>query len=438
MKSSIDSKFKETGIGLIPEDWEVKKIKDVCKQVRESFNPNENDIRPYLGLEHINEGSLTLNGVGSSSDVKSGKLVFHKGQILFGKLRPYFRKVYRPDFDGVCSTDIFVIDKKDENDNGFLFYFFANPFIVDIATQSSEGTRMPRASWSYLSDLEFAFPTLYEQKAIGRFLSTLDQKISLNNQMNQTLEEIAQSTFRHWFVHYEFHDDNGQPYKSSGGEMVDSELGEIPKGWKVGKLGDLLKIQIGGDWGEDKEFHNSFRVTCLRGTDIQKLKEAGYTSEAPDRWIKRNSLSKRELTNCDVLLGASGLGPIGRSLYFSEAIKNNYSSPIIYSNFCKRLEAKSPELAIYSEKLIEYIYKRGGIEAFITGTSIPNLDTKGLLNLEIVIPPEDLIKKYSNFIKFKNYHQYNPENTLLSKIRDSLLPKLMSGKIRVPMEATGK
>ena len=113
--------YKETEIGLIPEDWEIKKIGDICQQVRNSFNPNDNDIRPYIGLEHINEGSLTLNGVGSSSEVKSGKLVFQNGQILFGKLRPYFRKVYRPDFDGVCSTDILVIDKKEDNDNRFIF-----------------------------------------------------------------------------------------------------------------------------------------------------------------------------------------------------------------------------------------------------------------------------------------------------------------------------
>lgn len=405
-------RFKETEIGLIPEDWKIKKIKDVCKQVRESFNPNENDIRPYLGLEHINEGSLTLNGVGSSSDVKSGKLVFHNGNILFGKLRPYFRKVYRPDFDGVCSTDIFVIDKKDENDNGFLFYFFANPFIVDIATQSSEGTRMPRASWSYLSDLEFAFPTLYEQKAIGKFLSTLDQKLHLNHQMNQTLEEIAQTIFRRWFIHFEFPDENGKPYKSSGGEMVDSELGEIPLGWEVGKLGDVCDIIMGqspksefyNEEGEGLPFHQGvtnfgerFPKDKMYCTVDNKIAEYG-----------------------DILFSVRA--PVGRiNIAISKIVIGRGISAIRHKN---RLQS----FLLYQ---LKNIFKEE--DSIGSGTVFNAITRRDLDDLLILIPNLEINTKFDSLIGSidKKIENLSSQSENLFKLRDLLLPKLMSGKIRV-------
>lgn len=150
--------FKQTEIGMIPDDWEEKPIGDVCKLVKEQYIPNENDVRPYIGLEHIEQGTLHLTGVGKSSDVKSNKFIFKKGQILFGKLRPYFRKVIHSSFNGVCSTDIWVIESKNGYDNGYLFYFFTNPEIIAEASRSSEGTKMPRAVWNYLSMLKKHFP----------------------------------------------------------------------------------------------------------------------------------------------------------------------------------------------------------------------------------------------------------------------------------------
>lgn len=443
MKSSIDSKFKETEIGLIPEDWEISQIKDICVQVRKSFNPNDNDIRPYIGLEHINEDSLTLNGVGSSSNVKSGKFVFNKGQILFGKLRPYFRKVYRPDFDGVCSTDIIVIDKKDNFDSAFLFYFFANPVIIDIATQSSEGTRMPRASWSYLSDLEFAFPPLPEQKVIGKFLSSLDQKIALNNQMNQTLEAISQAIFHRWFVHFEFPDENGLHYKSSGGEMVDSELGEIPIGWKIVQLRDLVSYYIGGGWGnEDKVKDFEIESFVIRGTDIPKL-TFGDINSCPKRYHKESNYKSRKIEPMDIVFEISGGSkgqPVGRSILIDEELVKNFGS-VICASFCKLIRPDSNIISPYFiDHYFKSMYKSGEITEYqLQSTGITNFNFEYFMNKLVALPDSSINNSFHQLInpiqtqKSKLGHQ----NSILSQIRDSLLPKLMSGKIRV-MEATAK
>ncbi|MEN6553878.1 MAG: restriction endonuclease subunit S [Methanobacterium sp.] len=401
--------FKETEIGLIPEEWEVKKIGDVCQQVRNSFNPNEKDIRTYIGLEHINEGSLTLNGVGSSSDVKSGKFVFLKGQILFGKLRPYFRKVYRPDFDGVCSTDILVIDKKDDYNNGFLFYFFANPLIIDIATQSSEGTKMPRASWKYLTELKFAFPNFKEQKAISDVLYVLDQKIHLNHQMNQTLEKIGENLFRHWFVHFEFPNSEGRPYKSSGGEMVDSELGEIPKGWEVGKFGKIVdnfdkkRIPLSKKQRESRKGqYPYYGATSIMDYVDDFLFDGTYVLMAEDGSVIDD-----------------GEKPVLQYVWGKFWV-NNHAHVLKGQNGI-------------SDEFIYLLLKNTNIKHLVTGAVQLKINQKNMNNLQVVIPDLDILSKFSEIIKplFAKYRVCSDENETLSQLRDSLLPKLMSGKIRV-------
>jgi len=110
-----------------------------------------------------------------------------------------------------------------------------------------------------LEKTRFLFPPVEEQRRIASVLSSLDEKIELNNRINKTLEEMAQAIFKSWFVDFE-------PFRD--GEFVESELGMIPKGWEVKELGELAEVMIGGDWGEEKPFAGSQPVVCLRGADL--------------------------------------------------------------------------------------------------------------------------------------------------------------------------
>ncbi len=181
------------------EGWREVKLGDVAELSKVSWKIYDEPF-PYIGLEHINENKLRLNSIGDSSSVASNKYRFKAGDILFGKLRPYFRKVVLAKFDGICSTDIWVVKPKGETDNVFLFYFFANTALVDISYSSSSGTRMPRADWTFLSETSWNLPPLPEQKAIAEVLSSLDDKIDLLHRQNKTLEDMAQTLFRQWFV----------------------------------------------------------------------------------------------------------------------------------------------------------------------------------------------------------------------------------------------
>ncbi|MCD6390283.1 MAG: DUF559 domain-containing protein [Desulfobulbaceae bacterium] len=178
-------------------------FRDVAQLVRNVVKPDEVAKIPYIGLEHIEQESLRLNGWGTSSDVNSAKFRFKKGDILFGKLRPYFRKVVRAPFDGICSTDIWVVRAREGCDQGYLFYWMASYDFVDFASKGSEGTRMPRAKWEHVERFTRPRLSLKEQRAIAHILGTLDDKIELNRRMNQTLEAMAQALFKSWFVDFD-------------------------------------------------------------------------------------------------------------------------------------------------------------------------------------------------------------------------------------------
>jgi len=176
---------------------------ECATEVRDKVQPEGANGARYIGLEHIEQGTLHLNGFGSANDVSSTKSKFSKGDILFGKLRPYFRKVVRAPFDGVCSTDIWVVRSTNGIDQGFLYYWMASQEFVDFSMQGSEGTKMPRAKWNHVSRHKVPFFTEDEQKAIAHILGSLDDKIELNRRMNETLEAMAQALFKSWFIDFD-------------------------------------------------------------------------------------------------------------------------------------------------------------------------------------------------------------------------------------------
>ncbi len=180
-------------------EWKEYIMDEVAQLEKDSWKVGDEEL-PYIALEHIVEGGLRLKGIGISNTIASNKYRFNSHCFLFGKLRPYFRKLYRPDFEGICSTDIWVVKPRGENDKDFLFYFFANQEFVDFTYSGSSGTRMPRADWKFVGKSKWYFPEPNEQKQIAEILSSLDDKIDLLHRQNKTLEAMAETLFREWFI----------------------------------------------------------------------------------------------------------------------------------------------------------------------------------------------------------------------------------------------
>jgi type I restriction enzyme S subunit len=363
----------------------------------------------------------------------SGGSKFRNGDTLLARITPCLEngktaKVTILDDGevGYGSTEYIVMREKTRiTDGDFVYYLSISPKFRDIAIKSMVGTSgRQRVQLDVIENTIMAIPSLKEQKAIAATLSCLDDKIELNNRINKNLEEIAQAIFKSWFVDFEpFQDD----------EFEDSELGMIPKGWRVGTIDEIAEVSIGGDWGKGNLEPGLVPVICLRGTDLQSLKEFGYAFDAPIRWVKPVSIKKRMINESDILIGGSGIGPVGRSLYCCDSLKDLYGYPIIYSNFCKRVRCRDSQTAIYIEHVIENMYIQGGLTSYINGTSIPNLDVNSLMKHKLLIPDEKAISAFANYKRLFFLSKFSRDNVLLQSIRDNLLPKLMSGEIRVPI-----
>ena len=410
------------------DDRKKIKLKEFAELVNQPYQPSSGENFNYIGLEHIEQQTLRINGIGNSSDVISQKHRFNAGDILFGKLRPYFRKVVRPSFDGVCSTDIWVVRAKPGFDQSFLFYFLANQSFIDACNSSSSGTRMPRADWNHLSETLWELPSLPEQKRIAEILSALDDKIELNRQTNATLEAIAQAIFKEWFVDFN--------YPGATGEMVDSELGPIPKGWQVVQIGKLFDFALGGDWGSETE-QNKGDILCgvIRGTDFENLSN-GFVDGIPQRYIKQKSLIKRRLREGDIIIEISGGSKnqaTGRNLRVSSEILDLFDRPIVPTSFCRLIRPENIDISLFLGTFLSSFYKAGGTWDYqLQSTGISNFQFNDFsIRQKIVLPDTQALHNFSQiaYSLFSLRGENSKNNNSLTSALNLLLPKLLSGSL---------
>ena len=227
------------------------KLREIAEYVNIKINSNNLSLNNYISTENM---LPDRKGISMSSNIPNNNVnKFLKNDILISNIRPYFKKIWFAIFEGGASNDILVIRGNNKVNSKYLYYLLSTDDFFDYNVKGSKGTKMPRGDKEHIMNYEFKLPSLKEQKRIADILTALDDKIELNNQMNQTLEEIASLLYKRWFVDFEFPDDKGNPYKSSDGEMVDSELGMIPKGWEVKELGEIIKFIKGKKPNKIKE-----------------------------------------------------------------------------------------------------------------------------------------------------------------------------------------
>ncbi len=216
------------------------KLREIAEYVNIKINSNNLSLNNYISTENM---LPDRKGISMSSNIPNNNVnKFLKNDILISNIRPYFKKIWFAIFEGGASNDILVIRGNNKVNSKYLYYLLSTDDFFDYNVKGSKGTKMPRGDKEHIMNYEFKLPSLKEQKRIADILTALDDKIELNNQMNQTLEEIASLLYKRWFVDFEFPDDKGNPYKSSDGEMVDSELGMIPKGWEVKELEEFITL----------------------------------------------------------------------------------------------------------------------------------------------------------------------------------------------------
>ena len=274
---------------------------------------------------------------------------------------------------------------------------------------------------------------------ISKILDNIDQKIQTNNQINQELEAMAKTLYDYWFVQFDFPDQNGKPYKSSGGKMVyHPELKrEIPEGWGVTTFSSWISDNKTGDWGkETSEGNYTLEVDCIRGADINGLSGNGKT-DMPTRFILEKNKNKL-LTDFDIVIEISGGSPTqstGRIVGISENVLNRFDLPLICSNFCKAVSLKEQETFYNFVYEWKNLYDNGVLFSWEGKTSgIKNLLFDSFVtNYHIAQPPIDLMKQFFDYASSvdKKTQLLLKQNQELTQLRDWLLPMLMNGQVKV-------
>ena len=186
LEGMAEALFRQWFIEEAQDDWEEVELKDIAENARKTIKPeNTNQKVKLVGLEHFDSKSLVLSRYENTEELGSQKYKFAQGQILFGKLRPYFHNIALPFFDGVCSTDILVIEAKRSNWRLFVFFFLNQDWVVEAATQSASGTRMPRTNWKFLGSLPIHFP---DTKLLSEFNSVVEPIVT---KMSKNWSEIT-------------------------------------------------------------------------------------------------------------------------------------------------------------------------------------------------------------------------------------------------------
>ena len=324
---------------------------------------------------------------------------------------------------GVCAMRL-----KGEQNSNYLFYLMKHNIKEMINRES--GTVFGSVNKKDILGLDVKITNnKLEQKSIAHILSTLDDKIEVNNQISKTLENMAQAIFKQWFVDFEFPNEDGEPYKSSGGEMVESELGLIPKGWEVSTLKDVINII--DNRGKtppqepDKTIYPIIDVKALSG-DIRVIDYNNcmkYVSkETYENWFRSGHPSQG-----DILLSTVG------SLAELKIFMGN--TGCIAQNVVA-LRAKTIS-NLYLFELLKNI--KNDLVSYNIGSVQPSIKVTHIVKHKILIPNDIIVEKFHLFmdeITNEIFVKYN-ENALLTSLRDSLLPKLMSGEIRVPLDEEG-
>lgn len=416
-------------------EWKCVKVKDIAEIIFSGGTPSTQKEEFWNGkinwlssgetrnkFIYNTEKKITQEGVDNSST----KLAKNKDIVIASAGQGFTRGQ-----TSMCLIDTYINQsliciraKKDVIDPYYLFYNISSRY-AELRQISDGHSIRGSLTTKIISDLNISLPTIKEQKSIAKVISDLDEKIETNNKINKVLEEMAQAIFKQWFVDFEFPNEEGKPYKSSGGEMVESELGIIPKGWKVKSLEEVCERINSG------------------GTPSRK-KDEYYGGDIP--WLKTKELLDNFIFNSEEYITEKGLKESSAKVF----PKNTILMAIYASPTVGKLGIASSDVTfnqamcgmVINKDILcyEYLYlfllkERINLNNLASGSAQQNLSVTTIKNYTILVPNITLINTFksaisSAFIKIENN---SLENIKLSNIRNAILPKLMSGEIRVPL-----
>lgn len=386
-------------------------LDDVASFISSKVELSNIDETNYISTENMlpNKGGVCL--ATSLPNTKSVRK-YLPNDILINNIRPYFKKIWFADKEGGCSNDVFVLRSNEKYDSKFLYYVLSSDDFFSYVMANAKGTKMPRGDKKAIQNYKVPDFPLEDQRKISNFLGKIDEKITINRMINSNLEEQILKIFNNWFVKF-----------SSFDEFEESKLGLIPKGWSVDYLGSGKSSSIIGSGIVDFGGYKVYIATAdVDNSSIINNKTLITLKNKPSR---------------------ANMQPIEKSIWFAkmidsrklimvddycEDILNNY---IFSTGFCG-LKC--------SEEYFYYLWTfllTNGFDTmknnFCTGTTMQAVNNKDIKMINFVLPDLKTVDKFNIIAKpiFKKIYLNNLEIQKLTKLRDTLLPKLMSGEINV-------
>ena len=384
----------------------MNSLRDICDYVVTRTNIIEN----YISTENMlpNKG-----GVCDTLKVPSGGIgtKYQVGDILISNIRPYFKKIWQADCEGACSTDVLCLRANENVDSRFLYYLLTQQSFFDYVMSGTKGCKMPRGDKQQIMQWHIYLPSLVEQKKIAGVLSTLDAKIQLNRRINDNLEQQAQALYKSWFVDFE-------PFCEE--EFIETSIGSIPAGWKVGQLSDICEI-VGG--GTPSKSHPEYY--CRRGIAWITPKDLSVSKS------KFSSRGSEDITSDGYKNSSAKLMPRGTVLFSSRAPIGYIS--IATNEICTNQGFKSAVPGIAGTGYLYYFLQANTdkIESKASGSTFKEASGSLMKALEVIIPADGIFNQFEAELAPILNKQENiaSEIQTLTTLRDTILPKLMSGEL---------
>lgn len=384
-------------------------LQDICSYVKTKVETSNYSIEDYISTENMlpEKGGITV-----ASSFPSGKVTeFQENDILISNIRPYFKKIWKADRRGCCSNDVLCIRANNNVDAEFLYYLLSQDLFFAYVMSGANGSKMPRGDKQQIMNWEIEIPSEKEdQRRIASILSSLNRKIELNNKINADLEEMAQAIFKNWFVDFE-------PFKD--GKFVDSELGMIPEGWKVGSLRDMGTIVCGKTPSKANSNYYGGNIPFIK---IPDMHGNVFVEISEDRLTEQGSLSQIKKLIPPYSLMVSCIATVGLVSINTKPSQTNQQINTIIP---------------YSKSALFYLYQhiKNNEEHLKNmgrgGTTTLNVNTKSFSNIRLLIPSEIALLQFHEIVEgiFKKIELNMQESRTLSLLRDTLLPRLMSGEL---------
>jgi len=375
------------------------KLNDIAEFVTDKISSSGISLDRYVTTDSLLQNRRGRETAQNLPPMPCALTHYRQGDVLVANIRPYLKKVWYADSEGGCSSDVLAFRAKKGHCPSFLYTVLMQDAFFDYAMSGAKGSKMPRGDKDQIMRYELPTFTPMEEENIGNMMVEIMSKIKVNRQINDNLEAMAKQLYDYWFVQFDFPNEDGKPYKSSGGAMVwnDKLKREIPQGWDFCFLEDLLTIRNGRD---HKHLADGIYPVYGSGGEMRKVSEYLYDGES-------------------VLMPRKG--SLNNIMYVNEAFWT--VDTMFYS------EMKLSNCAKY----IYYTIKDIDFTRWDSGTGVPSMTSSTLYSIKLVKPQNETLKKFDEMISplFEHMKQISKQNVVLTKHRDELLPLLMNGQASV-------